>query len=480
MFQTIRENKKLLLSYIIVGVILMLPTMISYFVSLDNLIVPILKYSVLALFSFNVYLSLFRQHMPIYHPYLIFLGIIGLFVLSRIVMDVLGGPCFAQTTQFSDYVFDIYVQKRLLLNVYLALYGLQIGALLCKTDSVKRYNYLEGDIDWQRIGLFFFYVGLPFLVYQYINFGFEVINKGYGARLSGVLEYENTFLVTIMSRFALSGFFFYIASTPQNRWFYFHLILFLIVFYLQLMGGARSYTMCFSLVLFSLYYLTRRSNFKWIIVAVVVSLLFLVSVGVGVGRSTDKVIKKEVAEEFINQQGFALQILGYAIEYKDDIDYHFQDMFAHATYRYDLMKERLTGELAPRGKVNIMETYNTLSFQLTHRVNPDALKGGWDMASSYLAEFFLLGREWVILFGNILVGFITVFATEKCRKSKYGILFLLYFLPCWIFIPRDNIFDFITDNMSNVCFVVGIFIFMTLYKCFNCSVLGYSFRKIKY
>lgn len=457
------KHKRLLIFYIAAGFSIALPSILFYVVSMQESLITTMKYSVLVLYGVNILVSVRWQKMPLHHPYMIFLGIIGLFILSRIFFDVLGGAHFAQTTAFSDYIFEMSVQIRLLINVYLTLFGLQIGALINTSRDAGRKCMPMEDVNWKKVGLFLFYVGLPFLVYQFLMVGLEVMEKGYGARLRGELDYRNTVLTTFMARSALGGFFFYLAGIPKSRWFYLHLTVFLLAFYLQLLEGARYYVMCFSLVLFSLYFVIRRVQFRFVSVIGLVSVLFLISAVVGIMRSKNKSFEKDWAAEFVNQQGFALQIVGHAIEYKDSIDYQFIDMFAHTRFRLDLMKERLMGVPAMDSREEIMDKYHTLAFQLTHQVNAKALKGGWDMASSYIAEFFLLGRECLVFFGNILVGFITVFFSNRAIRNKYGILLMLYILPYWIFIPRDNIFDFITDNMSNMLFAIFIMLVIHVY-----------------
>lgn len=458
------RHKSFLYLYFTVGVFVALPALVFQVMSMLDVLLLTLKISVLVLFVFNVLTTLYVQKMPLYHPYVMFLGMIGLFMLSRITFDVLGGDDFAQTTQFSHYVFAPDVQLRLLVNVYLALFGLQIGAIINTLIDPIRQKEIHEDVDWKRVGLCLFYLGLPFLIYQYLMIGLEVIEKGYGARLRGEIVYRNTLFITFMARTALVGFFVYLSGAPKGKWFFVHLIVFVLVFYLQLLEGARYYVMCASLVIVSLLFVIRQVQVRLLHIVLLISFLFIVSAFVGIYRSNDKTLKRDWIADFVNQQGFALQIVGHAIEHKDDIDYQFVDMFAHTRYRIDQMKDRITHEGVVNNKEKTMEDYNTLAFQLTYLVNDKALKGGWDMASSYWAEFFLLGREWLMFLGNLVVGFLTVFVSNRGIRSKYGLLFLFFFLPSWLFIPRDNIFDFITDNMSNALFVGLVFMFIYFVK----------------
>lgn len=459
-------NKKTISAYI-GGLILvaLVGFIVDLFLSFEVQI-EFLKYSVAVLYIINLSIALWRQKLPIYHPYIMFLGVFGLFILSRIFIDILGGQSFAQTTQFCHYVFDVQVQIRMLKVVFFSLVFLQIGSFVANSVSpFTSENTLSTDIDWCRIGLILFYIGLPFLVYQNIMVGLEVLEKGYGARLGGELEYRNTYLTTFMFRTSFCGFFIYLAGKPKSNFFYLHLIVFLLATYLELLEGARFRVMGLSLLMLTYVFYIRGLKFRMYYILIAVVFLVTVSAFIGSQRNQgDLKIHNEWLFSFFCEQGIGLQILGHSIEHKDDIDYSFMDMFARSNQRLDVIVHRLQGREFSYSKPELMEKYKSLPYQLTSAVNEKALKGGWDMSSSYLAEFFSIGREWGIIFGNLIVGYLTCFLYNVWKKKRIYLLLLLFCLPYWLFIPRYNTFDFVKDNITNLVFVSMVLGLIYLYK----------------
>lgn len=449
------ENKRL--TYLTLGVLITLVTTVLYLTVAPEVFIGYLKLVVVGLYLVNVATSLFIQKLPVYHPYVIFLGMFFLFIVNRIFFDVLGGTDFAQTNMFSDYKFDIGIQKTMLVNIAIALWGLQLGSLLACEKYKKTEKFPESKISWTKVGLILFYIGLPFLVYQFMKAGLEVMEKGYGTKLADNLEYRNTVIVTLMSRISLAGYVIYMAALPRSKWFYLHLSFFLIAYSLQLMQGMRGAVMCMYLFLFYYIFTYRQVKLRATYLIVFVVMLFVVALFIGRFREHKKLLEGDnCVKEFVYNQGVTLQVLGYAIEYKDEINYAFYDFFGQTRFRLYAMKARINHEEYACDKEEIMDRFHYLSFQLTNKVNPQALKGGWDMASSYLAELYLLCREWMMLLGNILIGFLTVFLINKFEKLKWGRIFIMLILPSWLYIPRDSLFDFVADNLSNLFFVVAI------------------------
>jgi len=193
--------------------------------------------------------------------------------------------------------------------------------------------------------------------------------------------------------------------------------------------------------------------------------LFLSAAFIGSFRSHEKLSEKDNwAFDFLYNQGVTIQVLGYAVEYQDEVEYKFKDMFSHVMYRMEVTKHRFFKTGVTEGKVHIMNEFGNLSYQLTYKVNRSALLGGWDMASSYLAELYLLGKAWMMLIVNVIIGFFSVFAVNILERKKTGMLILLMVLPSWLIIPRDNLFDFITDNITNVVFVLMILTIVRVLK----------------
>ena len=452
MFAKLPKHNATLISYILLGIVIALIGGLLHFVASSYVIIGYLKYVVVGLFLMNLFLSLKIFNLPLFHPYVLFLGIFGLYMVSRIFIDLIGIVDFGVTTQFSDYTFDDAVKVRLLINIGLAIFALQVGFM-----SFHKYENnvtLKYTPMWERLGIVFFYLGLPFLAYQYIMVGLDVIDLGYGARLSGELTYKNSILTSVMVRISLAGFFIFLASIPHTKHFKWHLLVFVIINSLQLLEGGRYHTFCLYLMLFAYVFYTRNIRLKPWMYVFFVSTLLLFGTVIGIIRSESNQFNAQQLYEFVYEQGLGIQIVGHTIEYYDEIDYKPQHLVSHVHYYVDLILARITGEEVPNDKVKRMEQYGNLEFVLTYKVNERALIGGWDMAISYISEAFMLGKEFMVFVISFLVGLSYSLIGQRKRWHGFSLLVIIMILPSWLFIPRDSLFDFIPDNLTNF-FVVS-------------------------
>lgn len=389
----------------------------------------------------------------------------GLFFLTRIVLDVFGYEYFGQTTQFCSYTFDEKIQIVILKNIIISLLALQIGVLL--GPKYVRNVALSSNIYLSKIGLVLFYIGLPFLVYQFIMVGMEVVEIGYSARLNGGVAYRNSFVTSIMSRASFCGFLLYLSNVPKTKYIWRHLTVFVLCMSLQLLEGARYYTFSLYLVLFIYIFYTNRIRFKFWMPIVLIFTLIMLGATVGCLRSSRQTINSDEFYEFFYEQGIGLQILGHSVEYANEINYGAAEFFAHQRIKCDCIMSRFDQRTLPTSKLEKLEKYGNLEFQLTNSINPNALRGGWDMATSYVAEAYILGREYSVFIFSLLVGFVCQICGQKRYWQGTTLIALLLILPYWIFIPRDHIFDFISDNVTNILVLFSIFSMVILEKRFE-------------
>lgn len=447
---------------------------ILFFTSIGNTIdvetyVEILKISVVGVLGLNLFFSLKMHRLKLYHPYIIFLGTLSLFILSRILLDVLTPyVSFEYTVFLSNYKWSYSVQIRLLQNIIISLIALQIGASFALNKLrgiVGEENRIKPEMNWQRLGLLLFYVGLPFLMYQYLEMAMEIMSKGYLALHKGEIVYRNSFLTTLFSRFSLVGFFIYLAGIPKNKSLYFNLFIF-IVFVLvpKLLQGMRGPVMCTLLILFWFVYYINNHPIKIRYLLLFIVSMILVNNFMTFFRLGEEYKRQDqMLVRFFYQQGVSLQVLGYSIEHEEELaEYRFVNMFANTRVFIDDVIARFSGEKRDLTPKDIKEEYGYLGYWVTDIVNPDMFKQGFSNGGSYLAEYYLIGRELGQFIGSFFIGFFTIIFVERGRRNRFGLLLLFFFLPSWIFVPRDSTFDFITDNISNALFAFASILLMGL------------------
>lgn len=418
--------------------------------------IEFLKYSTLGLLLLNVTISTKIYGFKIYHPYLLLLGTISFFILSRIALDIVYKSYdFAYTNMLSYYKFSPVIQTRLLTNILISLFSIQIGAGVAVStlkNSITTENKLKPNLNWRKIGLFFFYLGMPFLFYQYYSVAREVYNRGYVILYDGTLNYSNSIITVFFSRLAWVGFFSFLASMPEKRSLQRNLVLFCLLLIPRLLQGSRGPVMCIVLILFWFYFYSIGLDIKPKRIVLIIFSLFFINVFVGSLRDGGRYQNKNnFAKLFVYDQGISIQVLGYAIEHEAALsDYTFSNMFAKLYFSLDVARRKIKGQKTKFTKDEVIDNYGSLSYRITNLVNRERLLSGIDIGGSYLAEYYLLGKEKGQAIGGFLLGFFLLTIVEKFRNNRVGVLILLLTLPSIIYIPRDSTFDFIADNMSNV------------------------------
>lgn len=406
---------------------------------------------------------------------MIFLGMFCLFVLIRIFLDIFNEKTnFAQTTFLTSYIFNLEIQLRLLTNILISLVAVQIGAsiaIMWNASGIEKPNMILKDINWVRVGLILFYMGLPFLIYKYVLVALIVISRGYLAFHHEGAEalFSSGLIITFFFRLSWCGFFIFLAGMPNKKQLYFNLFIFSLTLIPLILQGLRGPVMCTILTLF--WYVMYVNNLKvktWQLI-IFLSAAIMLNAFVGALRAdsvSDFMDTDNKSKKFLYNMGVTIQVVGYSIEHDEKLeDYSIANMFAMLRQFVFVAKNKILRVRELPTKQEFIEKFGYLGFWITDIVNPARLKAGNSIGGSFLAEFFLVGKEWMQFLGSFLIGFFTVTLVEKFRKKRIGILFLLFFIPSWIFIPRDSTFNFITDNMSNIIlfFALYIIIIMVLF-----------------
>ena len=83
---------------------------------------------------------------------------------------------------------------------------------------------------------------------------------------------------------------------------------------------------------------------------------------------------------------------------------------------------------------------------------------GMGLGSSYVAQLYAVGKEFAQVTGGIFVGYMACFLNDNLRSSNFLRRFWAFHaLTIFIFIPRANLFEFI--SMQWAPYVVSLFIY---------------------
>ena len=199
------------------------------------------------------------------------------------------------------------------------------------------------------------------------------------------------------------------------------LILYFALSTLDLLIGFRGKFFSQTLVLWYIHKLKtgRRFNAAPLVATALVGIVVAILVA---GFRQDQSIQLLSPIGFLAQQGISLNVTEAAVA--------FHNVFARFGISY-LWGGFLYGIVSP--PVGLQ--HHLLTNDLTAFLNRDAAELGFGTASSYLAELYLAGGVFTVIFGSLAVGF-TLHGLHASSRRAWGALLMAFALPSLIYLPR--------------------------------------------
>jgi len=247
--------------------------------------------------------------------------------------------------------------------------------------------------------------------------------------------------------------FVYFASFPKKRAFiYMFVLIVLPLLVLEIMTGIRGGVMTkliIIIILYLFYYRIEISLWKIILslVAGVFSMVFIQFYRDGNSGFAD-LLNFHTIKGFLFSQGYTINTLFYAIEYKSILyeDFNITNMFSSL---YELIHKgyiRLVG-LPELSLVEKADKFGYSGFIITKEANINSIIGGHTMGSSYITELYLWGKlKAQVVFGALL-GYSFIKYFNKYIFTNVGAFVFLLIGPNLLYIPRYALFAFISNNI---------------------------------
>ena len=169
--------------------------------------------------------------------------------------------------------------------------------------------------------------------------------------------------------------------------------------------------------------------------------------------------------DFIWSQSGSINILSYAIDFQNSINYSFIDFFGNIRHEFNRQFYRLIGMDYNLTTIDVVNEYKLYSGLISEKVNPTMHSLGYGLGGSYLAQFYSFGGSLAQFMGGALVAIMMNFFYKllyfKDPIIRYlGFIFLLNF----IYIPRDNLLDFTTENWTSFIAILILLFFSFISK----------------
>ena len=415
-----------------------------------------LKFLSIACLFWNFY-TLYTITRSFRNPSFLFYFCFGVFLLTRVALDLSGGRDFGETIFFSNYTFSASVQRRLLVNLILALWAWHLGAIIGAINGYGTRVFRSSHFLF-RSGRFFFLFGVCFALYSYLRIAYDVYQNGYLIRFSGDAYYTKSLLLTITEELYILGFYMILASRPSFVKLRPYLVIYVIGMLIELGSGARGPVLTRFVIMiwaFIFLYNYKLSILKGAFLTIGMVGMSIVVGAYRLGLIIDADLLLMFLDEFLYNIGISVQVPGYAIVHKDAfMDYGFIDLFARTKDYFNVVLNGVFGDMF---YLNIdMEPMHA---RINFLVNPTKARLGMGMGGSYVAELFLFGQETAQLVGGLLFGYVFNRLYNILKINNLGFVLLLIVLPSLIYTPRHALFFFIQAGFLSYIFLL-IFVFI--------------------
>ena len=369
---------------------------------------------------------------------------------------------------FLNRQVSLNVINRTLLNLMIALCGFNIGAL-----CYRQYKNIKEDTPISNIPSF---NSLPnFWVYSLLAIGFvaklyysyqafnAMLTYGYLSFFIEGFDINRNILMMFAETFYEIAIFIIISRTKKIK----KIDIFFIASYciMSLATGQRGLAMLS--VIFIIFYLIKLGKLKIKLLHVVslVILLFVISQITGNVRSGENIYLSDIFNSFIDffyGQAISITVLVATIDYDSQIDFSFWDLFGHIRYLIEYYWSKFTLQTPPICDLTAQaEEYKWYGQYISSLTNQAMYYKGLGLGSSYIGQFYAVGKESVQFLGGIFVGYLAeLFYYTLESNNALKRFYAFHALTIFIFIPRANLFEFISSQWAT--YIVALFLYCFL------------------
>lgn len=428
--------------------------------------VAFLKVFVLIVFIWNVFSYVVCANKS-FDLYLVFLVVFFVFLLGRVFLDILGQNNFAQTIWFTDYVFNIDTQFKILQLLIVSLLFMQFAALLVLLLYYKREE-LPKESSWKykriikKIGLYLFYFALiPYIIsiFQQIIF---VLNYGYVNLFSSSTLIVNNPLLQLSDDILKFGIYLFLACYPTKKEIKVPLIIYFILLGITLFIGRRG--VVFTEILCLIVYFSFRKDinlkFKTLIFSGITIITLSLLVGLYRSDSRFNIMDYNIVHmlnNFTFEQGGSSNVIGYTIVHEKEIEKDFGYLVDPILYplKSSFIANLFGVKPAIRGQsIAVIRDRHSLSHTLSYTVNPKLYLDGNGLGTSFIAEFYIVGGISGVAVMSFAYIFLLLSFVFKYKYTIVGMVLLFYILPNVLFAPRAHPLDFVNFLFRPILFLL--------------------------
>jgi oligosaccharide repeat unit polymerase len=463
----------------------------------DEDIISFLKYYACAIYIVGIIIPLLLG-INIVHPYILYLLAFGVFMMSRVFLDTFGveNAFFDVATWANDWsFFSQPIQFEMLNALIFFLLFASLGALsvfylssgLYENRSIKEATPIMLAVRRLGFALFIAFT-IPYLIYLYQAVKY-VMENGYLAVYlnESATSVTNPFL-RISDDFCIAGLFLYLSTFPSGKKYKFAIIFYIFTLLIMLGTGGRTatFTQIFAFIVYLGLRGLRIDKRRIIYFSLTVCGLIYTAQIVNdfrdkgfeglVSDSESDIPIAQLVQTFFWQQGTSIQTIGRTIEHADDVTNGW--LYFYGPITDNLRKNPVAESLnfgIPQGQVaeTVKKSYSW-SDKLSYIVAPKYYLSGHGMGSSAIAESYIFGGMFGVMFVGYMLVFCVIFFVEKYKKTYTGVFLLFFMLPAFFISPRSapmNIVPVLFRPLFMLFFIQLLFYLKQRYILFSMNKL---------
>lgn len=396
--------------------------------------VTLLQYELLAIYVWSIWSA--SRETGFVNLYILFLLTTGLFLYSRIFLDIFGMYEWYGATKWSDFYFPMHTRYRILSFLIGTLLFTHLGALLGK--RYLAYDRIEFPHSpfLDKLSTVLFLAAAPGTFAKYLIELKIILSRGYLAVYDGSFDNISYPVWTTGSGTLMeTAYCLFLASRPSKRKFFLISSVFFVLKIADVLKGGRS--KLFLPVIFVAWYyysfLKNTSSVSWkkaLLFGLGGIFIAQVLVQVRMGNSFVMDNMGDLVTLFFAQQGVSLLVLGYMVYY--------EPLFVNPGAPYILYPLVLWDSFHGQ-TIDYVQHTLSLGHKLSYFLSPEAYLSGEGVGSSHVAEFWDLGWGGAIVL-SVLLGYGIRYFEKIVRKSRMVMYLSFIIVPTIVFMPRASFF----------------------------------------
>lgn len=402
----------------------------------------------------------FRKRYSLIYNYQFLIVVSFCFFLGpRIFLDLVEYKDIRITAFFTDYSVSNKTLKIALWSINASLFCFLIPSMFGKI--VRGYQTV--NIDNKKIN--FFYVlsnlTLPFIItYIYLKIRF-IIDYGYIAyhKAEEKIYFSQFFELITISYYISILVLLFCYKRINKKVFWIHYIALSTVLISDGRRGPALIFILLSLMVFQ-YYKRKINLIKLSMLGI--TTITIISV-VGIFRYAGKEFEFSIVDLFY-AQGVTIQPIFYSIEYAEVMDYS----------PTNLLDATLRGLRVLFNKIFLIEQnldlnalvsdYKIYSSYLSSTVNNELYQSGFGTGGTFIGELYSTRKELGVIIGSLSLGYVYHKISNWHNKTSflYSKIISFLFIGSIIYVPRDNMFDFLAENIFALIILTIIYFYFKI------------------